>query len=176
METQRRRERNKNRNSQRQGKELRPNQRHREKAIGIQGEEQRPRERDTPGGRHRRTKITRSPEGELETWVTSEKVRRQDSLLLTVGSQHQYKVCAMKRRHSQTEILAELRWAHRSRRGTLEGVGTGLAADWGGGRAQLRGCPPPFTRPPEWVCARVYVLETEGIVPGLSRKGVGGRL
>ena len=50
-DTQRRRERNKNRNSQRQGKELRPNQRHREKAIGIQGEEQRPRERDTPGGR-----------------------------------------------------------------------------------------------------------------------------
>lgn len=29
--------------------------------------------------------------------MTSEKVRRRDSLLLTVGSQHQHKVCAMKR-------------------------------------------------------------------------------
>lgn len=57
-----------------------------ERKLGIQREGQRPRERDTPRERHRRTKITRSPEGELETWVTSEKVRRQDSLLLTVGS------------------------------------------------------------------------------------------
>ena len=41
-----------------------------ERKLEIQGEEQRPRERDPPGGRHRRTKITRSPEGEIETWVS----------------------------------------------------------------------------------------------------------
>lgn len=49
-----------------------------ERKLGIQGEGQRPREKGhSRKERPERTKITRSPEGELETWVTSEKVRRQ---------------------------------------------------------------------------------------------------
>lgn len=177
-DTQRRRKRSKNRNSQRQGNEPRPNQRNREKAIGIQGEEQRPRERDTPGGRHRRTKITRSPEGELETWVTSEKVRRQDSLLLTVGSQHQYKVCTMKRRQSDGDPSGAAVGSQESPRHP------GGGPDWacgrlgrGQGTAQRMPSPsPPHPASGVGVRTCVCVLETEGIVPGLSRKGVGGRL
>lgn len=63
----------------------------------------------------------------------------------------------MKRRHSQTEILAELQWAHRSRRGTLEGREGAARQIRGGGRTQRM--PPPFTGLRSG-CAHVCVLET----------------
>lgn len=44
----------------------------------------------------------------------------------------------------QTEILAELRWAHRSRRGTLEGVGKGTRGRLGRGQDTAQRMPPPL--------------------------------